>query len=80
MGKHGSVGRTVRVFANPNTRIVTYTLFENDGFWDPDFIDEKVNKRFSIGPAWAPDGKGPNLERFGTPYDYNPTIISIPFY
>ncbi|PUV21084.1 hypothetical protein [Sphingobacterium athyrii] len=36
------IGRTtVNIFADPFKREVTYTLFEGDGFWDPDFIDEK---------------------------------------
>ena len=57
---------------------IKYTLFVNDGFWDPDFIDEKFMK--SQMPWCKPDGMGPNLERFGgTPYQYIPTSISLPF-
>ncbi|MGJ1269871.1 RHS repeat-associated core domain-containing protein, partial [Sphingobacterium spiritivorum] len=76
------IGRTtISVFADPFKQTVTYTLFEGDGFWDPDFIDEYVNRDFvTIGPHLIPDGEGPNLERFGTPYKYEATVITLPFY
>ncbi|WP_437922378.1 DUF6443 domain-containing protein [Sphingobacterium sp. LRF_L2] len=75
------IGRTtIHIFADPFKQEVTYTLFESDGFWDPDFIDEKVNNKLFISPSMVPDGKGPNLEAFGVPYDYKPTVVTIPFY
>ena len=59
-------------------------VVKNDTPWDVDFIDEKVNKYtpdwlFNM-PALVPDGKGPNLERFGgIPYDFIPETIQITF-
>lgn len=44
----------------------------NDGFWDPNFVDEKIYKLFGLDFS---DRKGPNLELGGTPYDYIPTIL-----
>jgi RHS repeat-associated protein len=54
---------------------VVFNLFVGDGFWDPDFIDE----RYPISPHSVPDGKGPNLERSGTPYDYIPSVVTFKF-
>ncbi|TSD63874.1 hypothetical protein FFF34_015000 [Inquilinus sp. KBS0705] len=54
---------------------VVFNLFVDDGFWDPDFIDERYLK----GPKFVPDGKGPNLERGGTPYDYIPSTVIFKF-
>jgi RHS repeat-associated protein len=70
------IGRTpVSYTVDPNGEYVTYKLYDGDGFWDPDFIDEK----FSTAPWNIPDGPGPNLERFGgTPYRYIPTIVKLP--
>ena len=49
---------------------VRFEYFVNDGFWDIDFIDEKVLGGLGI-KRYQPDGLGPNLERFGgTPYRY----------
>ncbi|MBK7794848.1 MAG: hypothetical protein IPJ64_00500 [Saprospiraceae bacterium] len=74
------IGRTnveYSVSGNGKSSSVTYTLFSRDGFWDPDFVDENVDKfvrdkiGFSpFGTSLIPDQKGPNLERGGTPYDY----------
>lgn len=56
---------------------ITYQLYINDGFWDPDFIDERFLSPHSSN--FKPDGMGPNLERFrGTPYPYINTVITIP--
>ncbi|NQD72696.1 hypothetical protein HP439_18390, partial [Sphingobacterium shayense] len=75
------VGRTtISIIGDPFTQTATYTIFEGDGFWDPDVVDEKINEKIFISPTMIPDGKGPNLERFGVPYDYNPTTVTIPFY
>lgn len=77
------IGRT-----NVNYRIevgrelckVHYELFVDDGFWDPDFIDENTLGRLGI-PRYQPDGMGPNLERFGgQPYRYNTATLSFNFY
>ncbi len=73
------IGRTnVSYSIAPEGNSVTYKLYDGDGFWDPDFIDEKY-----LGPSspyFRPDGPGPNLERLGgTPYYYIPTIITFPF-
>ena len=73
------IGRTnVSYSIAPGGHSVTYKLYDGDGFWDPDFIDEKY-----LGPSspyFRPDGPGPNLERLGgTPYYYIPTIITFPF-
>ena len=52
---------------------LTYNAFVNDGFWDPDFIDERYGKYFANPNSFVPDGMGPNLERFGgKPYRYIP--------
>jgi len=67
------IGRTkvnYKISGNGTSNSVTFTLFSNDGFWDPDFIDEKyLGKKLGI-PKFQPDGKGPNLERGGIPYQY----------
>jgi len=61
------IGRTnvdYKVGGNGNSSSVNYTLFSGDGYWDPDFIDEKAGMQ-------TPDKMGPNLERFGgIPYPY----------
>lgn len=44
----------------------------NDGFWDPNFVNENIYKLFGLDFS---DRKGPNLELGGTPYDYIPTIL-----
>ena len=78
-----SVNMTSKTFHIGNTRVnysvnkgknacsVTYEAFFNDGFWDPDFIDEKTLGKMYVSSC-MPDGKGPNLERGGVPYDYIP--------
>ena len=66
------IGRTnvdYKVSTNGTSNSVTFTLFSNDGFWDPDFIDEKCLGGMGIS-SYQPDGMGPNLERGGTPYPY----------
>jgi len=74
------IGRTnadYSINCSSDNCIVTYRLFNGDGFWDPDFIDEKYMRD---SPYFRPDQLGPNLERFGgTPYPYIPTIIHFPF-
>lgn len=58
---------------------VTYTFFRNDGFWDVDFIDERVLGSLGV-QRYTPDGKGPNLERMGgTPYPYNTATRKVLF-
>jgi uncharacterized protein RhaS with RHS repeats len=47
--------------------ITTFREFVDDGFWDPDFLNEPAG---ITNPIKRPDGKGPNLEMGGTPYDY----------
>ena len=55
-----------------NISTVTYDLFVRDGFWDIDFIDERILGRMGES-HFLPDGVGPNLERFGgVPYPYTP--------
>lgn len=60
---------------NKKSQQVKYTLFSRDGFWDPDFIDENILGKIGL-PCCIPDGKGPNLERGGTPYDYKTRTIT----
>ena len=50
-----------------NCDIVSFELFINDGFWDPNFFKEKKN---SNNVSRIPDGLGPNLELGGRPYRY----------
>ncbi len=60
--------------------IVTYNLFANDGFWDVDFVDEKVIGGWFGILQFQPDGMGPNLERLGgKPYPYIPSTIIYSF-
>jgi len=67
------IGRTRvdhSISSNGKSQQVKYTLFNKDGFGDPDFIDEKTLGKAGVEDC-VPDGKGPNLERFGgIPYDY----------
>ena len=67
------IGRTnvdYKVKGNGTSNSVTFILFSKDGFWDPDFIDEKyLGRKLGIS-IFQPDGMGPNLERGGTPYPY----------
>ena len=73
-GETFHIGRTkvdYSVSGNGKSSSVNYTLFSGDGFWDPDFIDEKVLGGWLNIDRFKPDRKGPNLERLGgTPYDY----------
>jgi hypothetical protein len=82
-----SVNMTRRVFHLGNTNVnysihcasgdcnVIYELFVNDGFWDVNFINEKVIGDWLGKDRYQPDGLGPNLELDGgTPYPYIPTI------
>jgi hypothetical protein len=58
-----------RVTNNGSSSAATFTLFERDGFWDPNFVAEKTLGK--VFDRYKPDGKGPNLETpGGTPYDY----------
>ena len=67
------IGRTnvdYKVKGNGTSNSVTFILFSKDGFWDPDFIDEKyLGRKLGIS-IFQPDGMGHNLERGGTPYPY----------
>ena len=52
---------------------IQFIAFYKDGFWDPDFIDERIFRKMS--PKFEPDGPGPNLERFnGRPYHYKTRV------
>jgi hypothetical protein len=68
------IGRTnvdYEVSSNGKSSSVNYTLFAGDGFWDPDFVDEKIGSDWFGIDRFKPDGPGPNLERLGgTPYPY----------
>jgi len=73
----GSTNVDYSISGNGKSSSVTYTMFTRDGFWDPDFVDEKIDKLVRDNIGWSPfgtmnipDGKGPNLERGGTVYDY----------
>jgi RHS repeat-associated protein len=76
------VGRTnikYSITVKSGVATVTYTLFDSDGFWDPDFIDEKTLGTIGVSIA-KPDGLGPNLERFGgTPFPYIPVKVTANF-
>ena len=70
------IGRTngkYRKETNGKSSSITYTVFMNDGFWDPAFWSEKtlgeINKL--TNNPYTPDGNGPHLELGGTPYNYN---------
>ena len=56
-----------------NAMIITAKLYDNDGFWDPDFIDEMIGGKWLRIKHLQADGDGPNLERGGTPYHYDAT-------
>ncbi|CAM1364292.1 RHS repeat-associated core domain-containing protein [Tenacibaculum xiamenense] len=63
--------------------IVTYDLFVNDGFWDPDEFVEfiyKITSPYIKIKNLEPDGLGPNLElKVGKPYKYKSVQINVPF-
>ena len=64
------IGKTMvsySILEMDNYNSVTFQLFYNDGFWDPNFIKENPK---SSNPQNIPDGVGPNLEMGGTPYYY----------
>ncbi len=71
------------VSTNGKASSVSYSIFSRDGFWDPDFIDEKTLGRIPYINEWTktkPDGMGPNLERFGgKPYHYLPRKFTFYF-
>ena len=77
------IGRTnVNYSIQESNRVssVKYNLFANDGFWDPDFIDENLLGKFLKNKNEQPDKLGPNLERLGgVPYSYNTTEITFFF-
>lgn len=74
-----SIDMTYKTFHIGNTKVsysiqealnynsVTFSLFFEDGFWDPNFILEKFVSRKEEN---LPDASGPNLEMGGTPYRY----------
>lgn len=67
----GNTGVDYNVSGNGTSSSVNYTLFARDGFWDPDFIDEKVLGGWLGIDKYKPDGPEPNLERLGgKPYPY----------
>src|SRR5690625_1755879 len=66
----GRTGVDYSVSSNGTSSAVKYTLFTNptfgsDGFWDPDFIDEKVIGDWFNLDKFKPDGPGPYLVRLG---------------
>ena len=71
------------VSTNGKASSVSYSIFSRDGFWYPDFIDEKTLGRIPYINEWTktkPDGMGPNLERFGgKPYHYLPRKFTFYF-
>ncbi len=80
------IGRTnvdYSVSNNGKSSSVSYSIFAGDGFWDPDFIDEKTLGRIPYINELTktkPDGMGPNLERFGgKPYRYIPRKFTFYF-
>ena len=46
----------------------------NDGFWDPNYKMENNYKTIGVELT---DGKGPNLELGGIPYDYIPSFLLL---
>ena len=78
------IGRTnvyyyVQTSEDGKSCTVTYSLFENDGFWDPDVVGETMGKILPID-GFKPDGKGPNLEtKNGKPYQFIPQEVKIKF-
>jgi RHS repeat-associated protein len=61
------------ISCSSNDCIVTYSLFANDGYWDPNIYNEKVK-------GIKPDGMGPLLEtEGGVPYPFIPIIITYHF-
>ena len=67
------IGKTGYSFhVNGNMIVIGFAL--NDGFGDPDYISEKLCKKIGYDLT---DGKGPNLEYGGFPYDYIPSVIIV---
>ena len=66
----GNTNVDYSVTGNGTSNTVTYTLFSRDGFWDPNFVSEKIGNKLNIDKL-KPDGMGPNLEApGGHPYPY----------
>ena len=82
MGSEKKISFARFVFNFCTFRFCDY-IFSRDGFWDPDFIDEKTLGRIPYINEWTktkPDGMGPNLERFGgKPYHYLPRKFTFYF-
>lgn len=54
-----------------------FTIFERDGFWDPNVIAESLS---GMNSDWVADGMGPNLESEGShPYQYVPVTLVMKF-
>jgi hypothetical protein len=74
----GRTNVTYSIQVNGNFATVIYNLFVNDGFWDPDFVNENTLGRLGI-PKYQPDGMGPNLEMGGHPYPFIPVTATETF-
>lgn len=76
------VGRTDVTYSiqvNGNSATVTFNLFVNDGFWDPNFIAERTLGALGV-KKYQPDGMGPNLEADGGhPYPFIPVVATETF-
>ena len=78
------VDYSISISEDNSTCTVTYKLFSHDGFCDPNYIAEGVGdaaRHFSNKSVRSlnADGKGPNLELGGKPYNFVPQIRKYEF-
>ena len=67
------IGRTFCTY-HVNGKMVVIGFALHDGFWDPNYRDEETAAQKGINLT---DGKGPNLELGGIPYDYIPSFLLL---
>ena len=63
----GKTNINYSVEKSKNRDMVTFEIFVDDGFWDPNFLRQSDHSKKE---QRHPDGPGPNLEMGGIPYRY----------
>ena len=67
------IGKTFCTY-HVNGKMVVIGFALHDGFWDPNYKMENNYKTIGVDLT---DGKGPNLELGGIPYDYIPSFLLL---